>query len=149
MRFSIVLALIAGLLLFGCKPSSHTDSKQGGDTAALGDTVTTSSGLKYIDLKVGSGAAPQVGQTVSVHYTGWLTNGRKFDSSRDRGQPYEFPLGQHKVVRGWDEGISTMKVGGQRKLIIPAELGYGNRGRGDAIPPGATLIFDVELMGVR
>jgi peptidylprolyl isomerase len=100
----------------------------------------------YIDEKVGDGASPQVGQNVSVHYTGWLTNGTKFDSSRDRGQPIAFPLGQGRVIQGWDEGIASMKVGGKRRLIIPGALAYGPSGRPPTIPPNATLIFDTELV---
>jgi peptidylprolyl isomerase len=113
------------------------------------NVVTTPSGLKYVDIVEGTGAAPEKGQTVSVHYTGTLENGTKFDSSRDRGQPFEFPLGAGRVIKGWDEGIASMKIGGQRKLIIPAELGYGSRGAGGVIPPNATLLFDVELLGAK
>lgn len=113
------------------------------------NTVTTESGLKYVDLKVGDGASPKAGQTAVVHYTGWLTNGKKFDSSVDRGQPFGFPIGQSQVIKGWDEGVMSMKVGGKRKLIIPPELGYGARGAGGVIPPNATLIFDVELLDIK
>jgi FKBP-type peptidyl-prolyl cis-trans isomerase len=113
-----------------------------------GTEVTTASGLQYIDLSLGTGATAQAGQTVSVHYSGWLENGQPFDSSVDRGQPFSFPLGAGRVIKGWDEGVQGMKVGGKRKLIIPAHLGYGARGAGNAIPPQATLIFEVELLGV-
>ena len=112
-----------------------------------GSEVTTSSGLQYIDLKIGAGATALAGQNVSVHYTGWLENGKKFDSSVDRGQPFSFPLGAGRVIKGWDEGVQGMKVGGKRKLTIPSNLGYGARGAGGAIPPNATLIFEVELLG--
>ncbi len=118
-----------------------------------GPTMTTPSGLKITDSKVGSGASPKTGQIVVVHYTGWLSEngakGKKFDSSVDRGQPFEFPIGTHRVIPGWDEGVATMKVGGKRTLIIPPELGYGARGAGGVIPPNATLIFDVELIGIK
>lgn len=111
--------------------------------------VTTSSGLKYSDQVVGTGVEAVAGKTVSVHYTGWLASGQKFDSSVDRGQPFSFPLGAGRVIKGWDEGVQGMKVGGKRKLTIPSELGYGLRGAGGVIPPNATLIFDIELLGVR
>ncbi len=112
------------------------------------ETVTTPSGLKYIDEKVGDGASPQKGKRVTVHYTGTLTDGKKFDSSRDRGQPFKFVIGVGQVIAGWDEGVMSMKVGGKRKLIIPSNLGYGARGAGGVIPPNAELHFDVELLGV-
>jgi len=115
--------------------------------------VTTPSGLQIIDTKVGSGASPRSGQTCVMHYTGWLyesgQKGKKFDSSVDRNEPFEFPIGQKRVIAGWDEGVATMKVGGKRTLIIPPALGYGARGAGGVIPPNATLIFDVELLGVK
>lgn len=107
------------------------------------------SGLQIIDEVVGTGPSPQPGQRVTVHYTGTLENGTKFDSSVDRGQPYEFTIGQGTVIQGWDEGIMTMKVGGKRKLIIPPELGYGAAGRPPMIPPNATLLFEIELLGVK
>jgi peptidylprolyl isomerase len=112
------------------------------------DVVTTPSGLQYVELEEGTGATPQTGQTVVVHYTGTLENGKKFDSSRDRGQPFSFKIGVGQVIKGWDEGVGTMKVGGRRKLIIPADLGYGARGAGGVIPPNATLLFDVELLKI-
>lgn len=112
------------------------------------DAVTTPSGLKYVEIKEGDGAVPQKGQTVVVHYTGTLEDGTKFDSSRDRNSPFSFKLGVGQVIKGWDEGLSTMKVGGRRQLIIPSELGYGARGAGGVIPPNATLIFDVELLRI-
>lgn len=112
--------------------------------------VTTASGLRYVDLVVGTGPSPARGELAQVHYTGVLENGMKFDSSRDRGVPFEFPVGMGRVIKGWDEGVASMKVGGKRKLIIPANLGYGERGTpGGPIPPNATLIFDVELLGIR
>jgi peptidylprolyl isomerase len=123
------------------------------ESAHAQNVVTTSSGLKYIDLKVGTGATPRTGQTCVMHYTGWLyedgKKGAKFDSSVDRGEPFEFKIGMGQVIRGWDEGVATMKVGGKRTLIIPPELGYGARGAGGVIPPNATLLFDVELLAVK
>lgn len=113
------------------------------------DFTTTPSGLKYYDFKVGDGALPTAGQTVEVHYTGWLEDGTQFDSSLDRGEPISFALGKGNVIPGWDEGIATMKVGGKRQLVIPAKLGYGDTGAGSIIPPGATLIFEVELVSIN
>jgi len=110
--------------------------------------ITTPSGLKYEDLKVGDGPEAKAGDLVRVHYTGTLEDGTKFDSSVDRGVPFEFPLGAGRVIKGWDEGVAGMKVGGKRRLVIPAELGYGDRGAPPKIPPGATLIFDVELLEI-
>ena len=115
--------------------------------------TTTPSGLSYDDTRPGTGAQPKAGQTCVMHYTGWLwvngAKGAKFDSSHDRGKPFTFPLGQGRVIKGWDEGVKGMKVGGKRKLTIPSKLGYGAQGAGGVIPPNATLIFDVELLGVR
>lgn len=111
--------------------------------------VTTQSGLQHIDVKEGEGASAKAGQTAVVHYTGWLVDGTKFDSSLDKPQPFEFPLGAGRVIKGWDEGVAGMKPGGVRKLIVPPELGYGSRGAGNMIPPDATLIFEVQLLETR
>jgi peptidylprolyl isomerase len=122
-------------------------------TAANAEIVTLPSGLRYQDEVVGTGPEPKAGQQVTVQYTGWLDEGgkkgKKFDSSRDRNQPFTFPLGAGQVIKGWDEGVATMKTGGKRTLIIPPQLGYGARGAGGVIPPNATLIFDVELLGAK
>jgi peptidylprolyl isomerase len=115
--------------------------------------VKTASGLQFEDTQEGTGASPQKGQTCVMHYTGWLwvnnAKGAKFDSSVDRGRPFEFPLGMGRVIKGWDEGVASMKIGGKRTLLIPPALGYGDRGAGGVIPPGSTLLFEVELLGVR
>lgn len=138
--------------------STPLETTQAGSTNTLSDTllamtdsdyVTTPSGLKYKDMVVGTGDSPKTGQMVTVHYTGTLTDGSKFDSSRDRGQPFSFPIGEGRVIKGWDEGVATMKMGGRRELVIPPELGYGARGAGGVIPPNATLIFDVELLSAQ
>ncbi len=124
--------------------NTNSESEQSSET----NVVTTPSGLKYIELTEGTGAMPKKGQTVLVHYTGTLEDGEKFDSSRDRNRPFSFKLGTGQVIKGWDEGLATMRVGGRRQLIIPPELGYGSRGAGGVIPPNATLIFDVELLRI-
>jgi peptidylprolyl isomerase len=113
------------------------------------NTITTASGLQYRDVEVGTGESPKAGQQVTVHYTGTLTDGKKFDSSRDRNSPFTFIIGVGQVIRGWDEGVLSMNVGGRRILTIPADLGYGARGAAGVIPPNATLVFDVELLSVR
>jgi len=131
------------------QPAAEPVTATGEIPALEGDTITTESGMRYIDITVGEGASPTQGQTCMMHYTGWLTDGTKFDSSRDRGQPFGFPIGAGRVIRGWDEGVASMNVGGRRLLIIPSELGYGPNGRPPVIPPNATLIFDVELLEVQ
>jgi peptidylprolyl isomerase len=148
------LPLVLGLLLsfaitIEASPAAPNTKKENIKMAQAAQEVTTPSGLKYTDEVVGNGPSPRNGQTVVVHYTGWLTNGTKFDSSLDRGQPFTFPLGQGQVIKGWDEGVASMKVGGKRKLVIPPDLGYGNRGAGGVIPPNATLVFEVQLLGVQ
>ena len=112
------------------------------------EIIETAGGLGYVDIVEGTGATPKAGESVTVHYTGWLKSGQKFDSSVDRGQPFVFTIGRSQVIKGWDEGVAAMRVGGKRKLVIPAHLGYGDRGAGRVIPPGATLIFEVQLLGV-
>ncbi|MBL7999545.1 MAG: FKBP-type peptidyl-prolyl cis-trans isomerase [Candidatus Kapabacteria bacterium] len=147
MKYTLVLAIVATLGLIAAKPQASTP-KQTKPTKSMSKETTTPSGLKYIDEVVGTGAQPKNGQTVVVHYTGTFANGNKFDSSRDRNEPFEFQLGMGMVIKGWDEGISTMKVGGKRKLIIPASLGYGPNDYGP-IPGNSTLYFDVELIAVK
>ncbi len=148
-RAGVLMALAlatTSAALIAAAPSTAT-------AQAAGKTMTTPSGLQITDTKVGDGATPKTGQTCVMHYTGWLyqngAKGKKFDSSVDRGEPFEFAIGTRQVIRGWDEGVATMKVGGKRTLIIPPELGYGARGAGGVIPPNSTLIFDVELLGVK
>jgi FKBP-type peptidyl-prolyl cis-trans isomerase len=135
--FAVACALLVGAALV--QGQDKKESKE----------VTTKSGLKYTDIKVGDGAAAKAGDLVQVHYTGWLTNGKKFDSSVDRGKPFEFRLGAGMVIKGWDEGVATMKVGGKRQLHIPSALAYGANGAGGVIPPNADLVFDVELLGTK
>jgi len=128
-------------------PSTTTAPNNAAATGAK--EITMPDGLKYTDDQVGSGTEAQAGKTVSVHYTGWLLDGTKFDSSKDRNQPFSFPLGRGQVIKGWDEGVAGMKVGGKRTLVIPPDLGYGARGAGGVIPPNATLKFEVELLDVK
>jgi FKBP-type peptidyl-prolyl cis-trans isomerase len=144
------VTLLAGLALAGCTaPPSES-----GPMTPMADSGITS--LQITDVTAGTGAEARPGMTVNVHYTGWLYDagaadkkGAKFDSSRDRNEPFEFPLGAHRVIEGWDQGVAGMKVGGARELVIPPAMGYGARGAGSDIPPNATLVFDVELLGVR
>lgn len=144
-RFLATLAIGAFAVLAA---DNHAIAETQGSTM-----TTTPSGLQYEDTVIGTGATPETGQTCVMHYTGWLyvdgKKGTKFDSSLDRGSPFEFPLGTGRVIKGWDEGVASMKVGGKRTLILPPALGYGARGAGGVIPPNATLIFDVELLGVK
>ena len=135
---SVVLAALLAVPAFASQEVKKTGGKK----------VSTASGLKYVDVVVGKGASPTAGKLVKVHYTGTLENGKKFDSSVDRNEPFSFTIGVGQVIKGWDEGVMTMKVGGKRKLIIPSNLGYGARGAGGDIPPNATLLFDVELLDV-
>jgi len=162
-RAACVLAALAMLALSGCQEGKSTGNtasttppapevtKTPAPAAAqpAGKEITTPSGLKYQDLVVGNGPLAENGSAVAVHYTGWLTDGTKFDSSFDRNQPLPFTLGVGNVIRGWDEGVKGMRVGGKRKLTIPSDLAYGERGSPPVIPPNATLVFDVELVSVR
>ena len=151
---TFALALAVGALpslalAEGDTPTKSSKPKKDKGQKGAATMVTTASGLQYIDEKVGSGPSPTRGKRVRVHYTGKLADGTKFDSSVDRGQPFEFVIGVGQVIKGWDEGVAGMKVGGKRKLVIPAALGYGARGAGGVIPPNAELHFDVELLGVE
>ena len=139
----VIIAIAAYIIVNSQQGKDETLSLQSGELA------TTATGLQYQDLVVGSGLEAKTGDTVSVHYTGWLEDGTKFDSSLDRNQPFEFTLGLGKVIKGWDEGVAGMRTGGKRKLIIPPDLGYGSSGAGGVIPPNATLIFEVELLDIK
>ncbi len=150
MRFRIAtLVVVTAALAIGCSRPPEPDTGSGKATTMAENMETTPSGLQYVDVKLGTGASPKQGQTAVVHYTGWLVDGKKFDSSKDRGQPFTFAVGRGQVIKGWDEGVATMKVGGTRKLVIPPDLAYGARGAGGVIPPNATLTFEVELLEVR
>lgn len=150
-------AFVGALALTGCNTAAETPAvttpaetpAAEAPAAQTGTPTADVTELKMEDVKVGTGAEAKPGDTVSVHYTGWLTDGTKFDSSKDAGQPFEFQLGQGMVIKGWDEGVAGMKIGGVRKLTIPADMGYGEQGAGGVIPPGATLVFEVELLGVK
>jgi FKBP-type peptidyl-prolyl cis-trans isomerase FkpA len=143
----VILLLILAAIVALSWDSIFPQNTPLGDTNE--DMITTASGLGYQDITVGGGETAKAGDTVSVHYTGWLVDGTKFDSSVDRGTPFEFTLGTGSVIQGWDEGVAGMQVGGKRKLSIPPDLGYGDRGAGNVIPPGATLIFEVELLEIK
>jgi peptidylprolyl isomerase len=149
-RRAVVATMCAGLAAAIAMPVAVATRAS---AQSAGKAMTTASGLQIIDSQVGTGASPKPGQTCVMHYTGWLyengQKGKKFDSSVDRNEPFEFPIGQRRVIAGWDEGVASMKVGGKRTLIIPPALGYGARGAGGAIPPNATLMFDVELLAVK
>lgn len=132
--------LLLALALAACSGQGQAQS---------GNVTVTPSGLQFEELAVGNGEPARAGATAVVHYTGWLLDGTKFDSSVDRGEPFAFSLGRGQVIKGWDEGVATMKVGGKRKLTIPPDLAYGDRGAGGVIPPGATLVFEVELLEIR
>ena len=164
MRTKIIFTIFTLSFIAGCqkcsKEQSTTESEGQSDTTELkGDVAvheradvkkaTSLNELTKIDDKEGSGAEAESGNLVSVHYTGWLTDGTKFDSSRDRNAPFDFPLGQRRVISGWDEGVKGMKIGGKRILVIPPSMGYGERGAGHVIPPNSTLIFEVELIAIK
>lgn len=151
MRALVSLTLV--LSLAACGPKGERAAAAGGFSAELGIDTTAltkaESGLRYVDVKQGEGEEAGAGRTATVHYTGWLPTGKKFDSSRDRGEPFSFTVGAQQVIAGWDEGVAGMRVGGRRKLVIPPELGYGASGAPPDIPPNSILVFDVELLDVK
>jgi FKBP-type peptidyl-prolyl cis-trans isomerase len=147
-KYTLLLAIVA-FVVAGFAQTKKSAPDTSAPTKVTGKATKTADGLEYWDIKVGTGATAAAGQSVKVHYTGWLTNGKKFDSSVDRGDPFTFNLGAGQVIKGWDEGVAGMKVGGKRQLRIPSDLAYGPNGRPPVIPPSATLIFDVELLGVQ
>lgn len=144
-----LLAAAIPFLIAACARTEKAEETSQGEETSDAPEVASATGLKHQDLKVGDGPEAVSGKTVEVHYTGWLEDGTKFDSSLDRGEPFSFRLGAGEVIEGWDQGVAGMKVGGKRKLTIPPELGYGQEGAGGVIPPGATLVFEVQLLGVR
>jgi peptidylprolyl isomerase len=152
---SLTLIALACVLAFSLAVATGGRAANPGqaDDSKSKKMTKTESGLQYLDDKEGTGESPKTGRTCVMHYTGWLwengAKGKKFDSSKDRGQPFEFPIGVGRVIKGWDEGVATMKVGGKRQLLIPPDLGYGRRGYGEVIPPNATLLFEVELLGIK
>jgi FKBP-type peptidyl-prolyl cis-trans isomerase len=149
LKSACLITIVTFVVTAAFAQGGSTKPNTSAPTKVTGDGTKTADGLQYWDIKVGPGPVAAAGQTVKVHYTGWLTNGKKFDSSVDRGEPFTFNLGGGQVIKGWDEGVAGMKVGGKRQLRIPPQLGYGDRGAGGVIPANATLIFDVELLGVR
>jgi len=151
-RYCVAFALVLGLVAFATSQTATQKSKApntNAPTKVTGPGVKTDSGLQYWDIRVGNGDTAKEGSHVRVHYTGWLTNGKKFDSSVDAGKPFDFTLGNGEVIKGWEEGVAGMRVGGKRQLRIPPDLAYGERGYPPVIPPNATLIFDVQLLGVQ
>lgn len=145
----MLLIAIVAVALAGCGGGGGEGEQGDQGEPAAPERVKLDSGLEYEDLVVGTGESPQAGQTAVVHYTGWLTDGTKFDSSHDRNTPFEFAVGRRRVIKGWDQGVVTMKVGGKRKLYIPPALGYGERGFGNVIPPNSDLVFEVELLDIK
>lgn len=156
LHVKVLLGLVIGVLTMGCEQQGATEAPAGASSEGAGDMAAEITELQIIDVVEGDGATAEAGKLVVVHYTGWLyepaaddNKGTKFDSSVDRNDPFVFPLGAGRVIQGWDEGVAGMQVGGKRTLIIPSDMAYGDRGAGAVIPPGATLLFDVELLDVQ